>query len=515
MERLFDAPDEPPEDARVAAPPATGPLAARMRPRTLAEFVGQEHLLGEGSALRTALESGHPHSMVLYGPPGTGKTTLARLAAEHAEAAFEELSAVNAGRAEVRAVIARADERRRGPHGRPTIFFLDEIHRFNKAQQDALLPAVEEGLVTLIGATTENPYFEVNSALLSRTQIYTLEPHSVDDLVQVVERGARELDADVPDAVARRPQHPRARVADGQGRGERDRRASRGTGIDEAAAPLRQGRRPALRLHLGVHQVDARLGSGRRGLLPRSDARGRRRSALHRPAHDRAGVRGHRQRRPARAARRRRGRACGRARRPARGAAQPVTGGRVSGACAEIERVLRGSEGGDPRRPRAGQPPSAEGASGHALSWRAQVRSRRGLRLSPRGSARIRSRLPAGRAQGNEVLPAEWVRRGGRGHVRRRLDAHGGTWAVTSCVTWGHMGRHTVGTPSASLRLSRVRGATAAPPSRRTPRRIAPSRRPRARCRTRCAGTRTLPRRCARPRPRGGRRRAATRRFPG
>jgi putative ATPase len=174
MERLFDAPEEPPEEARVAEPPATGPLAARMRPRTLAGYVGQEHLLGEGSALRNSLESGEPHSMVLFGPPGTGKTTLARLAAEHADAAFEEVSAVNAGRAEVRAVIERARQRRQT--GRRTIFFLDEIHRFNKAQQDALLPAVEDGLVTLIGATTENPYFEVNNALLSRAQVYELRP---------------------------------------------------------------------------------------------------------------------------------------------------------------------------------------------------------------------------------------------------------------------------------------------------------------------------------------------------
>jgi len=180
MERLFDAPDEPPEDTRVAPPPASGPLAARMRPRTLADYVGQEHLLGEGSALRTTLESGDPHSMVLFGPPGTGKTTLARLAAEHAEAAFEELSAVNAGRAEVREVIERARQRRQA--GRRTIFFLDEIHRFNKAQQDALLPAVEDGLVTLIGATTENPYFEVNNALLSRTQIYELRPLSAEQV---------------------------------------------------------------------------------------------------------------------------------------------------------------------------------------------------------------------------------------------------------------------------------------------------------------------------------------------
>src|SRR3954467_7746520 len=156
-------------------PPADAPLAVRMRPRTLEEVVGQEHVLGEGSALRTAIESGHPHSAILYGPPGAGKTTLARIAASGAQGAFEEESAVNARKAEIRAVIEGARERRRAS-GRPTILFLDEIHRFNKAQQDALLPAVEEGLLTLIGATTENPYFEVNSALLSRAQVYELRP---------------------------------------------------------------------------------------------------------------------------------------------------------------------------------------------------------------------------------------------------------------------------------------------------------------------------------------------------
>ncbi|HEX4668986.1 MAG TPA: replication-associated recombination protein A [Solirubrobacterales bacterium] len=172
-------------------PAADAPLAVRMRPRNLDELVGQEHILGEGSALRTAIESGHPHSAILYGPPGAGKTTLARIAAAGAEGAFEEQSAVNAGKAEIRAVIERARERRKGS-GRPTILFLDEIHRFNKAQQDALLPAVEEGLLTLIGATTENPYFEVNSALLSRSQIYELQPLDAGHVEELLRRALAE-----------------------------------------------------------------------------------------------------------------------------------------------------------------------------------------------------------------------------------------------------------------------------------------------------------------------------------
>ena len=161
-----------------------------MRPRTLGDLVGQEHLLASGSALRTAIETGTPHSMVLYGPPGTGKTTIARIVATAADGAFEEESAVNAGRAEVRAMLGRAEERRRA--GRRTVFFLDEIHRFNKAQQDALLPAVEDGLVTLIGATTENPYFEVNSALLSRSQIYELRALDTDDVAELMRRALSE-----------------------------------------------------------------------------------------------------------------------------------------------------------------------------------------------------------------------------------------------------------------------------------------------------------------------------------
>jgi putative ATPase len=185
MERLFEIEDGP--RGRTGVPVAEQPLAARMRPRSLGEFVGQEHLLERGAALRTAIEEGRPHSMILYGPPGSGKTTLARMLASNARAAFEEASAVNAGRQEVRDVIDRAHHRR-STSGEPTIFFLDEIHRFNKAQQDTLLPAVEEGLVVLIGATTENPFFEVNSALLSRCRIYELRQLGDEQVLALLRR---------------------------------------------------------------------------------------------------------------------------------------------------------------------------------------------------------------------------------------------------------------------------------------------------------------------------------------
>lgn len=170
-------------DAAVAQD-AYAPLAARMRPRTFDEYVGQEHLIGPGRALRRAIEADKLPSIIFWGPPGTGKTTLAALIARTTRASFTALSAVTAGVAELRKVVAEAKARR--THGVRTVLFVDEIHRFNKAQQDVILPHVEDGTLTLIGATTENPSFEVNAALLSRCRVYVLRALSDDDLRRIV-----------------------------------------------------------------------------------------------------------------------------------------------------------------------------------------------------------------------------------------------------------------------------------------------------------------------------------------
>lgn len=166
------------------------PLAAHMRPRTLAEYIGQQHLLAAGKPLPRAIEAGHLHSMILWGPPGTGKTTLAEIIGHYGQADVERISAVTSGVKEIREAIERARQNRNA--GRRTILFVDEVHRFNKSQQDAFLPHIEDGTITFIGATTENPSFELNSALLSRARVYLLKSLTVEDISAVLDQAMQD-----------------------------------------------------------------------------------------------------------------------------------------------------------------------------------------------------------------------------------------------------------------------------------------------------------------------------------
>ncbi len=281
---------------------AKAPLAARMRPANLDEIVGQQSVIGPGTTLRALIEKDELRSAILWGPAGTGKTTIAHLVAERTKIPVEKLSAISAGVADVRKVIANARK-----FGR-TLLFLDEIHRFNRAQQDAFLGAVEEGLIILIGATTENPFFEVNSPLLSRSLLFRLESLEPEHIKEILNRALRDEERGLPgvtavddaldwiaeksggDArIALNALEASAQLAGARGATEVTRRR-RPSGLGPPGDPLRQGPGPPLRRDFCVHQVLAGIRSRRCAVLAVRDARRRGGPEVRRAPDDRARV---------------------------------------------------------------------------------------------------------------------------------------------------------------------------------------------------------------------------------
>ncbi len=280
--------------------PIAQPLAARLRATNLDEYVGQEHVLARGKPLREALEQGALHSMIFWGPPGVGKTTLARLLAEVSDAHFETVSAVLAGVKEIRQAVEIAKQQA-GQYGKRTILFVDEVHRFNKSQQDAFLPYVEDGTLIFIGATTENPSFELNNALLSRARVYVLKSLDEAALRKLVhralteERGLGKRNLTLSDEgfqmllSGRRWRWPASAQSAGKRLGpgrrrQRDRHRAAAKPARRHASAFRQGRRGVLRPDLGAAQIGARLQSRWRAVLVCADDRRRLRSAVPGPA---------------------------------------------------------------------------------------------------------------------------------------------------------------------------------------------------------------------------------------
>ena len=300
---LFGSDDTSSTKKETPVSPTRGePLASRMRPHTLNEVIGQEHLLAPGKALRRSIEADHISSMIFWGPPGSGKTTLAEVIAHHTQARFIRVSAVSAGVADLRKIVEEAKRTR--STGKRTIVFIDEIHRFNKAQQDALLPHVENGVITLIGATTENPSFEVNSALLSRARVFVLHALREEQTIVLLqralsntERGLGHLNIAIDNHILQQI----ALYANGDARTainvlELALQASREQTEDNATiqitlstiedvmqhrALLYDKRRPTLRYDFGIAQILTRLRPGCELILASSHARSWRRSSLH------------------------------------------------------------------------------------------------------------------------------------------------------------------------------------------------------------------------------------------